>query len=80
MAIFRAKNTLLRKEAEVFFEILFSLKGPFWVKNSRHCYYSRLAWPTSNQHASNLLLKTGLIVTKNKISVIQLSLRYWQGI
>ncbi len=25
-----AKNSLLREKAENFFEILFSLKGPFW--------------------------------------------------
>jgi len=30
MAIFRAKNTLLREKAKNFYEILFSLKGPFW--------------------------------------------------
>ena len=29
MAIFRAKNTLLREKAKIFFEIIFSLKGPF---------------------------------------------------
>jgi hypothetical protein len=29
MAIFVAKNTLLREKAKIFFEIIFSLKGPF---------------------------------------------------
>ena len=29
MAIFGAKNTLLREKAKIFFEIIFSLKSPF---------------------------------------------------
>ena len=57
MAIFGAKNTLLREKAKNFFEILFSLKGPFWGQKESFktilglilglfCYYySWLTWP-----------------------------------
>ena len=63
MAIFGAKNTLLREKAKIFFEIIFSLKGPFGGQKESfktilgpilgffYCYYSWLPWPDPKRNA-----------------------------